>query len=57
MNYWINIILIMAIAVGIWITSLIVCLMISKQNVSKWHFIIMAIAWTTVISHYLGLWG
>lgn len=54
---WINIILIMAIAVGIWTTSLIVCLMISKQGVSKWHFIVMAIAWTAVISHYLGLWG
>lgn len=54
---WINIILIVAIAVGIWVTSLIVCRMIRKFSVGTWQFIVMAIAWTTVITHYLGLWG
>lgn len=54
---WTNIILIVAIAIGLWVTSLIVCRMISKQSIKAWAFITMAIAWTTVISHYLGLWG
>ena len=53
---WINIILIVAFAVGIWITSLIVCRMIRKYSIGKWQFIIMAIAWTIIITYYLGLW-
>lgn len=53
---WTNIILIVAIAMGLWVTSLIVCRMISKQSIRAWAFITMAISWTIVITYYLGLW-
>ena len=52
-----NIILIVAFAIGIWATLLTIGKIIYRNTVKFPFFIIMALAWTTIITYYIGLWS
>lgn len=51
-----NILFCLALAVGIWITSIIACKMIRGEPIYWWHFVLFAINWTAVITNCIDIW-
>ena len=51
-----TILLCFAIAFAIWSTTLFICKMIRGQFIHWCIFMFVAISWTFVITHFIGIW-
>ena len=51
-----TILFILALAISIWITALMIFRAFYKESICAWHFILFALSWTALITHFIDIW-
>ena len=51
-----TILFVLSLAVAFWVTSLMIFRAITKNDIKAWMFILFAVSWTWVVTHFLDIW-
>ncbi len=51
-----TILFILTLATSIWVTALMIFRAFYQLSICAWHFILFALSWTALITHFIDIW-
>ena len=51
-----TILFVLALAVSIWVTVLMIFRAFYQLSIYAWHFILFTLSWTALVTHFINIW-